>query len=118
MAEPIRKKPAEPCAGMNELHERFRHWVRQVPAGRVASYGQIAKLAGSPRHVGYALLALPDGTDLPWHRILNAQGRIAKRDPLDEREQRRRLEAEGIAFTNDRVSLRIYGWQPNTVFEG
>ena len=60
-------------------YERIYRAVRRVPRGRVATYGQIAEIAkaSGPRQVGYALHALPEGHDLPWHRILASGGRIA-----------------------------------------
>ena len=76
--------------------------VRNVPRGRVASYGQIAELAGLEGHarqVGYALHALPDGSGVPWHRIINAKGEISPRSAGDSHElQRMLLEAEGVKF--------------------
>lgn len=90
--------------------------VRQIPAGQVATYGQIAELANLPRQarlVGYALFRTPTD-DIPWHRVINAKGEISEspwrmgNDDL----QRSRLEAEGIQFTNDKVNLRQYRWQP------
>lgn len=78
--------------------------VSRIPAGRVATYGQIAALAGlcgrsAARQVGYALAALCDGAEVPWHRVVNAQGRISARaDPDRPDYQRILLEAEGIAF--------------------
>lgn len=95
--------------------ERFYAVIRQIPRGRVATYGQIAKLAGNPRHarqVGYALNALKDGSRVPWHRVINASGRISARsDPGWVNLQLRMLEDEGIEFgPGDRVSLVRYGW--------
>lgn len=77
--------------------------VRRIPRGRVASYGQVAARAGRPGHarqVGYALYALPEHTAVPWHRVVNVQGRLSlARRGLDAAlEQRRRLEAEGVRF--------------------
>jgi len=91
--------------------------VRRIPAGRVASYGQVAALAGMPRaarQVGYALHALPFESDVPWHRVVNAQGAVAPRGPAEVVPlQRSRLEAEGIAFSaSGRIDLARYGWQP------
>ncbi len=90
--------------------------VRRVPRGRVATYGQIARLAGLPRHarhVGYALHGLPAGSPLPWHRILNATGAISVRSWDAMATQRLRLENEGVTFgARGRVSLREFGWQP------
>jgi methylated-DNA-protein-cysteine methyltransferase related protein len=91
--------------------------VRRIPRGRVATYGQIAALAGLPGHarqVGYALAALPAGSTVPWHRVVNAQGRISlRRDgPGAGVAQRQRLEREGVPFDGaGRVSLARFGWR-------
>ena len=97
--------------------ERFYAVVRRIPRGRVATYGQIARLAGQLRHarqVGYALNALKDGTTVPWHRVINSAGKISGRaDPGWGTLQLRMLENEGIEFgAGDRVSLQRYGWKP------
>ena len=98
----------------DEAFQRFYALVDCVPRGRVATYGQIAREAGLPRHarhVGRALRELPMGSELPWHRILNARGEIARRPGDDGRRQRARLRAEGIEVgPGDRVSLRRFGW--------
>jgi methylated-DNA-protein-cysteine methyltransferase-like protein len=83
----------------------------------VATYGQVARLAGIAGHarqVGYALHALPDGGDVPWHRVVNARGHISPRSqPGDDRLQRHLLEAEGIAFDlSGKLSLDRFGWRP------
>ena len=90
--------------------------VRRIPAGRVASYGQIAALAGMPRaarQVGYALHALDAESGVPWHRVVNAQGRISERGPsVIVALQRSRLEAEGIVFAaGGRIDLARFGWR-------
>ncbi len=77
--------------------------VRRIPSGRVATYGSVAAKAGLPGHarqVGYALAALEDGTDVPWHRVINARREISPRsgDRTVERLQRALLEAEGVVF--------------------
>ncbi len=98
-------------------YERIRETIADIPRGSVASYGQIAEIAGIPRgarQVGYALRTLPDGLELPWHRVLQASGRIAF-DP-DSRQfakQRRRLEAEGVPVVGGRVDMGRYRWQPD-----
>lgn len=100
--------------------ERVYKVVRRIPAGRVASYGQVAALAGMPRaarQVGYALHALDFDSDVPWHRVVNARGEISARGstevvPL----QRSQLEAEGVAFEKTgRIDLERFGWQPRAV---
>jgi len=89
--------------------------VRQVPAGRVVTYGQIAVYLGRPqgaRTVGWAMRAAPEG--VPWQRVINSQGRISEhgRSPDDVRHQRALLEAEGIVFDREgRVDLRVYQWE-------
>ena len=90
--------------------------VRRVPTGCVTTYGDVATLLGSPRvarQVGWALAALgPEDDDVPWHRVINAQGRITiKGDLLRPDEQRRRLLSEGVAFDErDRVDLTAIRW--------
>lgn len=91
--------------------------IRRIPKGRVATYGQIAALAGLAGHarqVGYALNVLPDGHDVPWHRVINAQGKISKRSSSDYDElQRILLEAEGVVFDPEgRVPLDRFRWDP------
>ncbi len=93
--------------------------VSRVPAGRVATYGQIARLAGIPGHarqVGYALSALHDQGPVPWHRVVNARGMISPRSggsPMEE-VQRLRLEAEGVVFDrHGRIPLTRFQWRPS-----
>ncbi|GAB3508499.1 MGMT family protein [Amycolatopsis cihanbeyliensis] len=93
-----------------ELHERVRETVATVPPGKVATYGDIAAMSGapSPRLVGRILAE--DGSDLPWHRILRADGTPA---PHLAREQLERLRAEGVLAEGERVNLRTHRWQPD-----
>lgn len=92
--------------------------VRRIPRGRVATYGQVAWVAGLPRQarlVGYALHAVAEGNRIPWHRVLNAQGAVSARaeGPGGSVLQRLRLEQEGVGFdTRGRVPLDRYGWRP------
>lgn len=90
----------------------FYEQVRKVPRGRVASYGQIAELAGLEGHarqVGYALHALPADSGVPWHRVVNAKGEISPRSAGDSHElQRMLLEAEGVQFDAKGRILRRY----------
>ena len=94
--------------------------VRRIPRGQVATYGQVAALAGlagRPRLAGYALHALPAGTPLPWHRVLGAGGRLTlvKLDPAAATTQRLRLEREGVRFDAwGRVDMETFAWQPGT----
>lgn len=98
----------------SDAYDRIYEAVRRVPSGRVATYGQIASVAGLGRHarlVGYALNACED--DLPWHRIINARGEISGRsEPFYELLQRERLEAEGVEFDpRGRISLSRFRWR-------
>lgn len=95
----------------------FYDMIKRIPRGRVATYGQIAELVDLPGHarqVGYALNALPEGHDVPWQRVINAQGRIsAQSDPLFEKIQRQLLEEEGVVFDErGRIALERYQWRP------
>ncbi len=96
-------------------YRRIYAVVGRIPYGRVATYGQIAALAGLPgaaRQVGYALHALPEATAVPWHRVINARGTVSRRAvPGAELVQRVRLEGEGVAFDpRGRVPLERYRW--------
>lgn len=93
--------------------------VRRIPAGLVATYGQIAALAGMPgaaRQVGWALHALDPDDDVPWQRVINARGEISARGEREvEGLQRALLEAEGVEFDRrGRVDLARYGWKPRS----
>ncbi|MDA7881410.1 MGMT family protein [Akkermansiaceae bacterium] len=101
---------------MSEIRTRIYAVVAAIPQGYVVTYGQVAAMAGVPRHarqVGYALFDLPDGSPLPWHRVVNARGEISqRREPGCGEVQRTKLEAEGIAFRKGRVDLELYRWEP------
>lgn len=91
--------------------------VRRIPRGKVATYGQIARLAGlggAARQVGYALAGLPDYSTVPWHRVINARGTVsARKRSGPDLAQRLRLEHEGVEFDRaGRVSLDTFGWKP------
>jgi len=90
-----------------ESLERIWRVVASIPAGQVESYGGVARRAGLPRRarlVGHALKAAPADMHLPWHRVVNAAGRISfpAGSPAHAL-QRRRLEAEGVRFRGDRI---------------
>ena len=95
-------------------YELIWRTVKKIPRGRVATYGQIAELAGLEGHarqVGYALHNLPEKSDVPWHRVINAQGEISPRSAGDSHElQKMLLEAEGVAFKGNRVDLKRFRW--------
>ena len=100
---------------MNERWQKIYRAVKRIPRGRVSTYGTIATLAGLDGHarqVGYALHALPDGSSVPWHRVVNAKGEISPRSAGDSDElQRMLLEAEGVDFTlRGVIDLRRFGW--------
>ena len=102
-----------------DSYKRIYAVVRRIPHGRVATYGQVAALAGMAgraRQVGYALHALPEGNALPWHRVINARGEISLRsEPGWEGFQRFLLEEEDVEFSlAGRVDLERFGWQPGT----
>ena len=100
---------------MKDLFERFYAVIRRIPRGKVATYGQIARIAGLPRHarhVGRALAELDDGSILPWQRVVNSAGRVSRRDhPNSEQLQRAKLEREHVVFTpGGRIDLVRFAW--------
>lgn len=97
--------------------QRIRETICDIPLGRVASYGQIAEIAGVPRgarQVGYTLRNLPDGHDVPWHRVVQASGKIAfdRGTPAFD-EQCKRLSKEDVPVLNGRIDMQQYRWQPD-----
>ena len=101
------------------LYERIYLVVRQIPAGKVATYGQIAQIAGdcTARMVGYAMAACPD--DVPWQRVINAQGKVSPRaDNYGTEVQRLRLMEEGVEFDADhKVDFAKVRWAgPDTTW--
>ena len=103
-----------------EFNERVWDLARQIPRGKVATYGQLALMLASPagieaaayrafgpRWVGGAMAACPD--DVPWQRVINSQGKISQRPGAEK--QRQLLEAEGVDLVKDRLDLQKYGWQ-------
>ncbi|MCP4598808.1 MGMT family protein [Neptuniibacter sp.] len=103
---------------MNEISYQEKIWqvVALIPEGNVATYGQIAELAGLPRMaraVGRTLSLLPKGTQLPWHRVINAKGQISFPVGSEAYEcQKSRLEEEGITLLNGKINLKQHRWQP------
>lgn len=88
--------------------------VKQIPHGKVVSYGQIARLVPhcTARMVGYAMASCPE--DVPWQRVINSQGKISPRGVGWGAElQHQILEAEGVQFDlENRVDFNVFGWQP------
>ena len=105
-------------AEAESTYGRIHAVVGRIPRGRVATYGQVARLAGLPGHarlVGYALSALPAGSRLPWHRVVNAQGKISMRTTGSGMDvvQRLRLKRERVSFTRTGViALAKFRWRP------
>ena len=101
-------------APRSSTHRRIHNAIARIPRGRVATYGQIARIAGMPgqaRLVGYALHALPPDTSIPWQRVVNAQGAISTGSGPDAL-QRRLLEREGVRFDErGRIPLASYQWR-------
>jgi methylated-DNA-protein-cysteine methyltransferase-like protein len=99
----------------DDLDERIYAVIRQIPRGRVAAYGWIAERAGlvrGARRVGRALRQVPSSRRLPWHRVVNSQGKIAL--PAGSRSaqrQRQLLAAEGVEFSRGRIDLQRFGWR-------
>jgi methylated-DNA-protein-cysteine methyltransferase-like protein len=96
------------------MHTYPRIWsvVERIPRGRVATYGDIARRSrceGQARLVGYALHNLPPGSDVPWHRVVNARGQVSLPGASGQK-QRRLLEREGVKFHNGRINLEKYRW--------
>jgi len=101
---------------MTGVYEQIYAMVRRIPEGRVATYGQIARLVKRPRwarQVGYALAALPDDKQVPWHRVVNARGGVSRRSKGGyEDYQRILLESEGIVFdAGGCIDLSTYQWR-------
>jgi methylated-DNA-protein-cysteine methyltransferase-like protein len=103
---------------MSSTYEQIYAVVRQIPYGKVATYGQIADLANMPRQarlVGYALYRVEVTDDVPWHRVINAKGQVSE-SPFrlgSDDVQRSLLEQEGIEFdAQGKVSFSRYRWNP------
>lgn len=89
--------------------------IRQIPEGKAASYGQVAELAGNrrlARVVGYALHAVPEGSDIPWHRVVKKDGEVfgGAKSP-GGRLQTKLLKGEGVGFKNGHVDMEKYQWE-------
>ena len=104
---------------MENLREKIYAVIRRIPSGKVATYGQVAALAGLPRRarlVGQALRSTPEGLSLPWQRVINAGGQISARGGIgwEEGLQRHLLEEEGVVFDQrGRIDLERFGWDPD-----
>lgn len=103
---------------MTEFDRNVVQIIKMIPSGRVASYGQIAELAGFKnyaRHVGKVLARAPEELQLPWHRVVNAQGKISHRGTPGSIElQRLLLEEEGVEIgLKGKISMAQYRWEPS-----
>ena len=98
-----------------DIDQRIWQVVALIPRGNVATYGDVARHAGLPgaaRRVGHALRKLPEGTRIPWHRVVNAQGKISlPADSTGYRQQKERLEREGVVFVNGKIDLERHGYK-------
>ncbi|MCP4008464.1 MAG: MGMT family protein [Proteobacteria bacterium] len=102
---------------IGSVYSRIYRCIKCIPEGKVATYGQIAKLidASGARQVGYALSSTPADMNLPWHRVINAKGEISQRsDGKADSEQQTRLLAEGVVPNkHGQIDLLQYRWQPS-----
>lgn len=112
-------KPLRPAGSGAGALAKIYAVIQRIPRGRVATYGQVAALAGLPRRarlVGAALRETPEGLSLPWQRVINAQGTVSHRSGLgvEEGYQRHLLEEEGVQFnSHGRIDLERYRWDPD-----
>ena len=102
---------------MDPVYQDIYRVIKMIPAGRVATYGQISQLAGigrQPRRVGHALSIIPDNENIPWHRVINAKGEISRRWEMGYVElQHDLLLKEGIFFDKKgRIPLDRFQWRP------
>lgn len=100
---------------VKELAPMIFQVIAQIPYGRVASYGQIARLAGIPKHarlVGYVLKYIDADSSLPWYRVINSQGKISlsKLNDQGQNIQAQLLMAEGILVIGDKVKMKEFQW--------
>jgi methylated-DNA-protein-cysteine methyltransferase-like protein len=90
--------------------------VKQIPRGRVTTYGELAKslrLRGGARVVGYAMAATPRGRGIPWHRVIGAGGKVTMPEPHASL-QRRLLATEGVPIEGVRIDMKLYAWSPKS----
>ncbi|WP_417447029.1 MGMT family protein [Kangiella sp.] len=103
---------------MQHFRQQVYHWVKQIPYGKVSSYGRIAKLAGFPRHARHVSKALgraPADLQLPWFRVIGSDGRIAfNPDSPYYSDQLKKLKKEGVTFVKGKVLMGFF-WSPHPV---
>ncbi|PLX56772.1 MAG: cysteine methyltransferase [Chromatiales bacterium] len=116
MNRTVCRTAAEPET-VEQRHERIRAAVCRIPTGCVASYGDVAAIAGMPgraRLVGRVLRDSPAARELPWHRVLGSSGKLAFAEhSAGFLEQAERLIAEGVDVVRGRVDMRRYRWAPD-----
>ena len=101
---------------VGKLNKREKIWqaVSRIPRGKVATYGQVARLAGLPgyaRYVGYTMKMLPSGSKMPWFRVVNSRGQLSFPKHSEQyRAQQEKLEAEGVVFSEGKFCLQAYQW--------
>jgi methylated-DNA-protein-cysteine methyltransferase-like protein len=99
------------------FHERVIEIIRSIPRGSVATYGQVAAMAGNPRAARQVVRALHSSSgkeNLPWYRVINGRGKISLPKGRGYEEQRARLESEGVEFSPaDSIDLKRFGWSPS-----
>ena len=99
----------------DELARQILEVIARIPYGKVASYGQVAKMAGLPKHarfVGYVLKNLDDDVKIPWFRVINSQGKISlsKLDDHGDNIQCLKLLEEGVMVIGNQINLKQYQW--------
>jgi len=114
-----KRRPVRSLGSTADATAKIYAVIRRIPEGRVATYGQVATLAGLPRRarlVGAALRNTPEDVSVPWQRVINAGGRVSPRSGLgmEEGYQRHLLEEEGVRFDErGRIDLERFGWDPD-----
>ena len=106
---------------VNTFTEKVINLIKQIPAGKVVTYGQIAEYAGNSRgarQISWILSSSSKKYDLPWHRVINSHGKISLKHPKDYEYQKDLLKKEGISFLiNDRIDLKNYMWKIKSINE-
>ena len=99
-----------------QIYRKIWETINRIPVGKVATYGQIAKIAGLGAHarlIGYALHNLPHNSTVPWHRVINSKGEISlSKESGLYYYQKTLLEQENIIFNSNKIDLEKYSWQP------
>jgi len=112
--EKLYGKESDDMESKKTTYQRIYDVIRQIPVGKVATYGLISEIEGTctPRMVGYALSNVKEEMYLPWHRVINSSGRISMKDPEANAIQKSLLEQEGVVFKGEKVNLKEFLWRP------